>query len=425
MLLLNRLKSLAQLGLTFMVAWAGLQAHAQHEPSPVTSEHLQIINSALARDGIHAGRVEFDSYGRVELKGEYADEPEVDRAFSKAQVIVGVKWVSPVTPENIRVKTWEKKLGNLFARANVLQPPVRSGAAPGPIRNRYALVIGVGRFRFGIQPLEYAERDALTFYHFLTDSGRGQFRPENVTFLSNEHATRANIAAAMDRVRNIAEEDDLVTVYMSSHGSPPDKKGAVNIITHDTETKPRERIWHTSITEEMLQQFVGEIRAKRVIMILDTCYSNGAYRAVPGFLPPGGKSLGADDNEGYGISKEYSRRVLTGSKDLVLEQEPARAAVAKSMGGETVEPYGKVLIGASGSGEQSWESEKLRNSIFTYYFIDGLNRYGGSVQQAFNYAKPRVVSRVKEEKGRDIDQNPQALATLPNWDMRLAQGKPR
>ena len=411
--------------LVLLLGWVSLQALAQNEPSPVTSQHLQVINSALARDGINAGRVEFDAYGRVELKGEYADEPEVDRAFSTAQVIVGVKWVSPVTPENIRVKTWEKKLGNLFARANVLQPPVRSGAAPGPIRNRYALVVGVGRFRFGIQSLEYAERDASTFYQFLTDPGRGQFRAENVTFLTNENATRANIAAAMDRVRNLAEDDDLVTVYMSSHGSPPDKKGAVNIVTHDTETKPRERIWYTSITEEMLQQFVGGMRAKRVIMILDTCYSNGAYRAVPGFLPPGGKSLGADDNEGYGISKEYSRRVLMGSKDLVLEQESARAAVAKSIGTDTVEPYGKVLIGASGSGEQSWESEKLRNSIFTYYFVDGLNRYGGSVQQAFNYAKPRVASRVKEEKGSDIDQNPQAMATLPNWDMRLAQSRPK
>ena len=408
--------------LALLVGWVCLQAVAQVEPSPVTSQHLQIINAALVRDGISAGRVEFDAYGRVELKGEYADEPEVDRAFSTAQVIVGVKWVSPVTPENIRVKTWEKKLGNLFARANVLQPPVRTGIVPGPIRNRYALVVGVGRFRYGIQSLEYASRDALTFYQFLADPGRGQFRPENITFLTDENATRSNIAAALDRLRSLADEDDLVTVYMSSHGSPPDKKGAVNIVTHDTETKPRERIWYTSITEEMLQQFVGGIRAKRVIMILDTCYSNGAYRAVPGFLPPGGKSLGADDTEGYGISKEYSRRVLSGSKDLILEQEPVRSAVPKSLGGETSEPYGKVLIGASGSGEQSWESEKLRNSIFTYYFVDGLNRFGGSVQQAFNYAKPRVVNRVKEEKGRDIDQNPQAMATLPNWDMRLAQG---
>ena len=125
------------------------------------------------------------------------------------------------------------------------------------------------------------------------------------------------------------------------------------------------------------------------------------------------------------VTNESESRALSGSKDLILEQEPVRSAVPKSLGGETSEPYGKVLIGASGSGEQSWESEKLRNSIFTYYFVDGLNRFGGSVQQAFNYAKPRVVNRVKEEKGRDIDQNPQALATLPNWDMRLAQGRPR
>jgi len=398
-----------------------MPAAAQTEPSPVTGQHLQAINSSFARNGIAYGRVEFDAYGRVMLKGDYADEPEVDKAFSLAQVAVGVKWVSPVTPENIRVKTWEKKLGSLFARANVLSPPVRGDVAPGPIRNRYALVVGVGRFKYGINPLEYAARDAFSFYQFLTDPRRGQFRPENVIFLTDESATRANISNALNKLRQLAGEDDLVTVYLSSHGSPPDKKGAVNIVTHDTETKPRERIWYTSITEDMLKEFVEGIRAKRLVMVLDTCYSNGAYRAVPGFLPPGGKSLGADDNEGYGISNEYSRRVLGGAKDLVLEDETPKAGVAKSMNTGPIEPYGKVLIGASGSGEQSWESEQLRNSIFTYYFVDGLNRYGGSVQQAFNYAKPRVVSRVKEEKGRDIDQNPQAMATSPNWDMRLTQ----
>jgi len=397
----------------------------QASPTPVTQQHLQIINSAFARNGVANGRVEFDAYGRVELKGDYVDEPEVDRAFSLAQVVVGVKWVSPVTPENIQVKTWEKKLGNLFARANVLQPSVRGDGMPGPIRNRYAVVVGVGRFKFGIQPLEYAARDALAFYQFLTDPRRGQFRPDNVVFLTDENATRSNVAVALDKLRQLAGEDDLVTVYISSHGSPPDKKGAVNVVTYDTETKPRERIWHTSVTEDMLKEFVEGVKAKRLVMILDTCYSNGAYRAVPGFLPPGGKSLGAGDSEGYGISQESSRRMLGGAKDLVLEDDTRRAANAKSVNMGPTEPYGKVLIGASGSGEQSWESEKLRNSIFTYYFVDGLNRYGGSVQQAFNYAKPRVASRVKEEKGHDIDQNPQAMATMPNWDMRLTQAATR
>jgi hypothetical protein len=397
----------------------------QASPTPVTQQHLQIINSAFVRNGVANGRVEFDAYGRVELKGDYVDEPEVDRAFSLAQVVVGVKWVSPVTPENIQVKTWEKKLGNLFARANVLQPSVRGDGMPGPIRNRYAVVVGVGRFKYGIQPLEYAARDALAFYQFLTDPRRGQFRPDNVVFLTDENATRSNVAVALDKLRQLAGEDDLVTVYISSHGSPPDKKGAVNVVTYDTETKPRERIWYTSVTEDMLKEFVEGVKAKRLVMVLDTCYSNGAYRAVPGFLPPGGKSLGAGDSEGYGISQESSRRMLGGAKDLVLEDDTRRATTAKSVNMGASEPYGKVLIGASGSGEQSWESEKLRNSIFTYYFVDGLNRYGGSVQQAFNYAKPRVASRVKEEKGHDIDQNPQAMATMPNWDMRLTQAATR
>lgn len=402
----------------------GMPAWAQVGGSPVTREHLQYINSAFARNGVLAGRAELDGYGRVALAGEYADEREVDKAFSIAQVTVGVKWVSPVTPENIRVKEWERRLGNLFARSSVINPPTRGNIAPGPIRNRYALVVGVGRFRHGINTLEFAARDALAYHQFLTDPRRGQFRPENVTLLTDENATRAAIVAALDRLRAIAQEDDLVTLYISSHGSPPDKRGAVNVVTYDTEPTPRERVWQTSITEEILKDFVEGLRAKRLVVVLDTCYSNGAYRAVPGFLPPGGKSLGASDSEGYGISRDYSRRLI-GAKDLVVENEPARPAAPKSMGAAGEEPWGKVLIGASGSGEQSWESDRLRNSIFTYYFVDGLSRYGGSVQQAFNYAKPRVTSYVKEEKGSDIDQHPQAMATLPQWDMRLMGSNPR
>lgn len=408
------------LALCLFAASVRAQGWAQGEVSPVTVQHLQIINDAFARNGIRTGRAESDPYGRVVLKGEYADEQEVDRAFSLAQVVVGVRWVSPVTPESIRVKEWERKLGSIFARSSVLQPAPRSDVPPGPIRNRFALVVGVGQFRHGIQPLEYAARDAMNFFQFVTDPRRGQFRPEDVMLLTQHNATRANIASAFDRLRQIAGEDDLVVVYMSSHGSPPDKRGAVNIVTHDTEVSPRERIWHTSINEEMLRQFVDGVRAKRLVVILDTCYSNGAYRSVPGFLPPGGKSLGASDSEGYGISHDYGRRLL-GAKDLVLEAEPARAAQAKSATGAAVEPWGRVLIGASGSGEQSWESDRLRSSIFTHYLIDGLTRHNGSLQQAFTYAKPRVATHVRQEKGADIDQNPQAMATVADWNLPLAR----
>ena len=128
-------------------------AWAQDAQSLVTGQHLAAINQAFSRNGILAGRVESDPYGRVTLKGEYADELEVDRAFSLAQVVVGARWVSPVTPESIRVKAWERRLGSLFARSSVLQPPTRGDAPPGPIRNRYALVVGVGQFLTVFSPL--------------------------------------------------------------------------------------------------------------------------------------------------------------------------------------------------------------------------------------------------------------------------------
>ena len=396
---------------------------ARAQQSPLTEQHLAQVNSLFQRNNLSNGYVAFDSYGRVELKGEYGDEREVDAGFSLAQTVVGVKWVSPVTPENIRVKEWEKRIGSLFSRARVLKPEARADAPPGPIRNRYALVVGVGKFKFGINSLAYSTRDAESFYQFLTDSRRGQFQRENVIFLTDENATRANVAAALDRIKGIAESDDLVTVYMSSHGTPPDKRGAVNIVTYDAEIKPRERIWHTSITEEMLKDFIDGTRAKRLVMILDTCYSNGAYRAVPGFLPPGGKSLGADEDEGYGLSRDYGKRLL-GAKDIVLEDEPAKAS-AKGIPPADNDGWGKVLIGASGSGERSWESDNLKNSIFTYYFVNGLNRYNGSVQSAFYDAKRLVPQRVRQEKGSDIDQNPQVMATNPNWNMQLAQRNTR
>ena len=62
-----------------MLPW--LSALGQEVQGLVTAQHLAAINNSFVRNGISAGRVESDPYGRVVLKGEYADEQEVDRAF--------------------------------------------------------------------------------------------------------------------------------------------------------------------------------------------------------------------------------------------------------------------------------------------------------------------------------------------------------
>ncbi len=397
-------------------AMAALAPGAVMAQSAVTDAHIQQINQLFAQNGVPNGRVVLDPYGRLELKGEYEDEFQVDRAFSLAQTVVGVKWVSPVTPENIKVKEWEKKLGSLFSRAAVLQPGVRGDGPVGPIRNRYGLVVGVGKFKSGITPLQYAVRDANLFYRFLLE--QAGFTKNNTYFLADQNATSSNVVRYLNGIRNAAKEDDLVVVYMSSHGTPPDKFGGVYIVTYDTEVKPRERVWHTSVAESALKDFVENLKARRLVMILDTCYSNGAYRAIPGFLPPGGKSLGVGDaDEGYGVSTAQGKR-LFGAKDIVLEDQPRKGtATEKSLGSQ--ESYGKVLISASSAGEKSWESDQLRNSVFTYYFVDGMKRHDGSVKDAFDYSKPRTLQRVQQEKGAEITQTPQAMATNENWNMKV------
>jgi uncharacterized caspase-like protein len=284
------------------------------------------------------------------------------------------------------------------------------------VRNRYALVVGVGKFKSGVTPLQYAVKDAESFYSFLVT--RSGFPRNSTYFLANENATRDNIARYLNGIKTAAQEDDLVVVYMSSHGTPPDKYGGVYIVTYDTEVKPREAVWHTAVAESMLKEFVEQLKARRLVMILDTCYSNGAYRQIPGFLPPGGKSLGvAGEEEGYGVSKESGKR-LFGSKDLVIEDTPKPKAM-EAKGIESTDAYGKVLIGASSAGQKSWESDQLRNSVFTYYYLDGLQRYQGSVRDAFYYAQPLVDQRVKQEKGREIEQTPQAMATNQNWNISV------
>jgi len=393
---------------------------AMAEQSPVTDSYLRQINALFKQNNVALGHAELDAHGRVILKGTYADEQEVARAFSLAQTVVGIKWVSPVTPENITVKEWERQSTSIFKRSRVVD--ASGDSPPGPVRNRYAIVVGVGQFRYGVKPLQYAVRDAQSFYGFLTQPGRSAFLREHIIFLTDQQATRANIANAFDQIKKVAQPDDLVVFYMSSHGSPPDWQGGVGLVTYDTEVTPRERVWHTSINTQMLKDFADGLRAKRLVMILDTCHSNGAFNKIPGFLPPGGKSLGAGDNEGYGISKAQGKKVLGGSKDIIVDDmsSPRRAPSSKNLNMD--DGWGKVLVAASTGEQRSWESDRLKQSFFTYYFVDGLRKNNGSIQNAFYYAKPKVTEQVRIEKEGE-EQTPQIMATKNNWDMKLA--KPR
>lgn len=398
-----------------LVAVSGAAGQPAGSPSPVTGSHVAEITAHLRADGMADAAAILDRQGRVELTGKFRDEKELDRAFSLAQTVVGVRWVSPVTPEQLERQPWARALADIFLR----RPP-EADAPPGPVARKYALVVGVGQFRSGIQPLQYAGKDAYDVYSYLVDPAGGNFRRDNVVLLRDRFATRGNVLRALDEIKQRAQPDDLVLIYLSSHGTPPDKYGGVHVVTYDSEVVPRERIWHTSLTEHDLREFIESQRAKRLVVIMDACYSNGAYVKVAGFLPSGGKSLNAGGDDGHGRSRGDMARRLLGAKDLVVSPPVASTGAGGATDGPT--GWGKILVSASDAGERSWESSQVHNSIFTYHFVRGLRAYRGALKPAFEHAQPLVREQVKREKGADIEQNPQLTPDRSDWNMSVAVG---
>lgn len=395
--------------------------------SPVRTTHLDQIRGLFTRYGIPRAQVIVDRFGRVSLAGDYEDREEVEIAHSIVQSVVGVNWTSFVTPGNIRVTNLQKgartALNDLFSKVKPSAPPLErppttapasppgsESTAPGPIRRRYAMVVGVGEFaQPGISTLDFAAKDAKSFHDFLIDPAGGKFSRQEAELLMNRAALSQSVLAWLDRIEKVAEPDDLVIFYASTHGSSPDSQGIMAVITHDTilDKPAYMQLRKTSVTGARLTSFFQNVKAKRVIIILDTCYSSAAFTKVPGYLPPGAGGLSLD-NEVYSVRREAAVR-MAGGKDLVSDDDlPALSQPA----GPRNDGWGRVLITASGPEQKSWESKNLQASFFTHYFVRGL-RSTRNMRDAYAYSRQVVPSEVQLEK--NASQVPKFFSTNADW----------
>jgi hypothetical protein len=260
-----------------------------------------------------------------------------------------------------------------------------AAALPTYVRRKFALVIGIGDFLDPAVPrLKYAAKDARDFAAALMDPEHGNFSSENVTLLTNDKATRAAILNAMQELFNRAQEDDLVVIYVSSHGSPAQQDkglgGIGHIVTYDTSLK---NIWVDAIEYQDFAAKTSLIRARRKVAFLDTCFSGQASR-------PGEKALSI---ESMGVDDRTARMFLSGD--------------------------GTFVITSSKSTERSWESEKIQNSYFTFYLVDALKRSKepATVKEIFDYISVKVPDAVAKEK--QAPQHPQMHPMTGPGDVRI------
>jgi tetratricopeptide (TPR) repeat protein/uncharacterized membrane protein YgcG len=222
-----------------------------------------------------------------------------------------------------------------------------------PIADKWALIVGISEFSLPQMNLHYAAKDARDFGHYLVNEGR--FESDHVRVLTNSNATRENIMEQLGDqwLPRVVGPDDLVVLYISSHGSPADADvvGVNYIITYDT--KPG-ALYATAIpTQDLIRMIRSRIKSDRIVVILDTCFSGAAA-----------------DPDPTGAYKQRSLDV-----------------------DEFAHGTGQLVICSSKPDETSQESSSFHNGVFTHYLIEGLREHGSGTKlaEAFGYCRKKVL----------------------------------
>jgi uncharacterized caspase-like protein len=277
-----------------------------------------------------------------------------------------------------------------------------SGAPTASAQNhppdRWALVIGIGQFSDkNIEPLRYTASDAQSFEDALTDPKIGNFKAANVHSLLNDQATTKNIKIQLNWLARSAGPDDLVVVYVATHGSSRDvdTADANYIITHDTEIGAGENpdpdtLYATAFPMvEIANAVATRVKARKAAIFLDTCYSGNAAVGNTRMIAPG-----------------------------IANSAPSAQTLDHIKQGA-----GRMVFAASGTEEESLESDSLKHGLFTYYLVEALKNQGGSapLSQIFDYTKQHVTDRAASEfRQYHLQQNPVMSRSENDTDFALA-----
>ncbi|MCW5821986.1 MAG: tetratricopeptide repeat protein [Cyanobacteria bacterium TGS_CYA1] len=272
--------------------------------------------------------------------------------------------------------------------------------AARPVADKWALVVGVSNFKDSSINLQYAAKDATDFYNYLIHEAH--FSPDHVKLLLDKNATRENIVSNLGEkwLAKVAGKDDLVVIYLSSHGTSSRKEiGDTNfIVAYETNL---ENVIFTGISMQSFTTGISDlIKSDRVVVVMDVCHG-GAVRQNA-------------DLDNIATTSDAPRRiamssqgVTSGVKGLIRSPELS----GKSMG--NIVGKGQIVLASSEADQVSWESLTYPNGVFTRRLIEGLRQKGEktTVLEAFSFMRQKVEQEVL--KDRSEIQTP--IAVTKSW----------
>lgn len=221
----------------------------------------------------------------------------------------------------------------------------------------YAVIIGVAHYKSdAIKSLNYTVNDAKALYDVLTDPNYGGFKKENVTLLTDQDATTANIKKAIGADLKRAPEDGIAVVFFAGHGAPEGEQ--TYWLTYDTDPTS---LYASTLSNDDVVTMLNRINTKRVVTFIDACYSGAS--------------------------------VTTSKGTRAFVEDPFKA----------FEGAGRMTITSSDGREQSLEDAKLKHGIFTYRLLEALKGkadYNGDgmvmADEVAKYIKEHVPNDARE-----------------------------
>jgi len=107
------------------------------------------------------------------------------------------------------------------------ESPIKAaGGSSAPLKfsgRKFGLIVGVSQYQFndaGLNNLQYADADARAVRDFLLEPNGGGFKASDIIYMENAGATSGAVRDALTRLLPKAGPNDLVFIYIASHGSP-------------------------------------------------------------------------------------------------------------------------------------------------------------------------------------------------------------
>ena len=117
--------------------------------------------------------------------------------------------------------------------------PPAIGAPPlSPVGERWAVLVGVSKYRAAGLDLRFAHRDAQDLHKLIVSPEGGNFDPDHIRLLCDKKATTAAVTGPPVRGFLLgALPDDLILLFFACHGGPDPRRpsGPLYLYTHDTD----------------------------------------------------------------------------------------------------------------------------------------------------------------------------------------------